>query len=168
MLRRLYFLLPNAALTQKVIDELHQLGVQTRRIHAMSHEGMSMPFLPQATENQKNDEARFIEDSLWKANIAFFFIAFAVLIYSVILGAVFYSLVCLSVMIVTFIFGDFFVLNIPHIHLSEFKHAINHNEILLTVDVPKFRMHEIEDSIHRHNPAAIEGGSSWSMQYMGL
>ena len=168
MFRRLYFLLPNAALTQAVIDELYQLGVKTKHIHNMSHEGMPMPFLPKATEKQKHDGIHNIENFLWMTNIALFFIAFAVLIYSVMTGEVFISLVCLAVMVVAFISGDFFALYIPHIHLSEFKHAISHNEILLMVDIPKSQVLKIESCVHRHHPAAIEGGSSWGLQFMGL
>ena len=168
MFRRLYFLLPNAALTQKVIDELHQLKIPTRHIHTMSHEGMSMPFLPQATDKQKHDDIFLIENILWISNIVLFFIAFVVFIYSVVTAATFYGFISLAVMLVTFVSGDIFVLKIPHIHLNEFQHAINHNEILLTVDVPKARLLEIENHVHRRNPAVIEGGSSWSFQYMGL
>jgi hypothetical protein len=168
MFRRLYFLFPNAALTQAAVDELYQLGIKPRRIHAMSHEGMSMPFLLQATDKQKHDDVHHIEDFLWLTNIILFFVAFAVFIYSAAAGELFFTIVCLSIMLVTFIAGDFFALYIPHIHLSEFKHAINHNEILLMVDMPKSQVLKIESCIHRHHPAAIEGGSSWSLQYMGL
>ena len=168
MFRRLYFLLPNAELAQRVINELHPLGVLNRDIHAVSHEGMPMPFLPVATENQIEDKAHLIEDVLWKANLLLFFVALVAFIYSVSSGFWFYSGICLLVMLVAFIAGDLFALNIPHIKMNEFQHAIKHNEILLMVDVPKSRVAEIEDRIHRHHPAAYEGGSSWSLQIMGL
>jgi len=168
MFRRLYFLLPNAELTQRVINELHPLGIPQRNIHTLSHEGMPMPSLPRATKEQIHDDVHLIEDILWKANLALFFVALAVFVFSVLTGSLFFSMICLAVMVVTFITGDFFALYIPHINLNEFKHAINHNEILLMIDVPKKRVAEIEDCIHRHHPAAIEGGSSWSFQFMGL
>ena len=168
MFRRLYFLLPNAELSQKVIDELYLLGVRKRKIHAVSHEGMSMPFLPRATKEQIHDDAHLLEDILWRANLLLFFVALVVFIYSALFGILFYALISLSIMLVSFLSGDFFAMYVPHIQMNEFKHAINHNEILLMVDVPKKRIAEIEDCIHRHHPAAIEGGSSWSLQLMGL
>ena len=127
-----------------------------------------MPFLPKATKEQIHDNAHLIEDVLWKANLTLFFVALAVFVYSVLTGSMFYAVTCLAVMTVSFISGDFFAMYIPHIKLNEFKHAIKHNEILLMVDIPKKRVAEIEDCIHRHHPAAIEGGSSWSLHFMGL
>ena len=168
MFRRLYFLLPSVNLSQQVVNELHALGIQDRYIHALSHQGMPMQFLPVATEEHKKDLAQHVENFIWKANIILFFVSMATLIYSVVAGSLLYSIISLSIMLMSFIAGDFYARYIPHAHISDFKNAIQHNEILIMVDVPKYRVAEIENCVHKHHPAAIEGGSSLSLQYIGL
>lgn len=168
MFRRMYYLLPNADLTQKVVADLYNLGVKRRHIHALSNGHEPVSFLAEASPYQKQDSIHLLEDFLWRANIALFFVALVIAVYCLIEGLLFLSFISLSVSILTFFMGDFFVLNVPHVHQSEFQHAINHNEILLMVDIKKSKVAEIEDCIHRRHPALIEGGSCWSLQFMGL
>lgn len=164
MFRRLNFLLPNAQLAQKVVSELSMLGVKEKNIHTYAEHSLPTGSLNLATENQVNDEAQLIEDIFWKGNLSLFFIFLIISVITLGTQQYFLSLMSFGVMILSFMAGNFFVKHIPHTHLSEFKHAVNHNELLMMIDVPDEKAGFIENTIHRHHPSAVEGGSSWTLK----
>ncbi len=168
MFRRLNFLLPNAKLAQKVVNELLQLGVKDKNIHTYAEHNLPIDSLNPATKNQAHDEAQKIENIFWSGNLFLFFIFLAVFVIALISGEYILSLLALGVMVLTFSVGDFFSRHIPRTHLNNFKHALSHNELLLMVDVPNEKAGMIEDRIHRHHPAAFEGGSSWAFKNIDL
>ena len=71
-------------------------------------------------------------------------------------------------MAITFILGDTFALLVPKVHLSEFEHALNHGEVLLMINTSKKHSENIENIISRNHPAAIAGGSCWSINTFGI
>ena len=164
MFRRLNFLLPNAILAQKVVSELSKLGVKDKNIHTYAEHNLSTGSLNLATDNQVNNEAQLIEDIFWKGNLTLFFIFLVISIIALNTQQYFLLLMSVGVMILSFAAGNFFVKHIPHTHLGEFKHAVNHNELLMMIDVPDVKARFIENTIHRHHPSAIEGGSSWTLK----
>jgi len=167
MLRRLFFLFPDEIHAQHVVDELVNNDIPTRRIHAISH-GVELKTLPEATERQKRDTAFRVEWVLWNANLLIFSFAFIALLSALLSGDIYWSAIALSVMAVTFILGEQFVVYIPDTHLTEFTDAMSHGEILLMVDVPKHRVAEIERLVHHHHPEACVGGVSWSIDAFGI
>jgi len=168
MFRRLNFLLPNAQLAQKVVNELSSLGVKSRYIHAYAKQNFPIASLNPATENQVNDEAREIEKIFWNGNLFIFFLFLFVLIVALSTQQFMLALLSLAAMIISFAAGNFFAQHIPHTHFNEFKQALNHNELLLMVDVPDEKVSYIENNIHRHHPAAIECGSSWTLKSVDI
>ena len=68
MFRRLNFLLPNAQLAQKVVNELLNLGVSYKNIHTYTEHNLPTAALNPATRNQIDDEAQQIEKIFWKGN----------------------------------------------------------------------------------------------------
>ena len=168
MFRRLNFLLPNAQLAQKVVNELSSLGVKNRYIHAYAKQNFPAASLNPATVNQINDEAREIEKIFWNGNLFMFFLFFIILIVAITNQQYMLALLSLAVMILNFAAGNFFAKHIPHTHISEFKEALNHNELLLMVDVPDEKVGYIENKIHRHHPAAIEAGTSWTLKSVDI
>ena len=167
MLRRLFFLFPDEAHAQRVVNHLTFLGISERNIHAIAH-GVELKTLPRATERQKNDTAFRLESFLWRANLFLFVIALLALIVSLVLTAFYWSLGALFVMVITFFAGEHFVVNVPDVHLSEFNDALSHGEILLMVDVPVGRVAEIEKTVHNHHPEAVVGGVGWTVDAFGI
>ena len=53
MLRRLFFLFPDEPHAQRTVDQLVNLGVPRRCIHAIAR-NIELKTLPQATQRQKN------------------------------------------------------------------------------------------------------------------
>ena len=160
MLRRLFFLFPDTEHAQRVVDALVERDVQMRRIHAIA-KGVSLGTLPEATERQKKDTKFRLEWFIWNTNLMLFIIAVTVFIASL-------GLLSLFVMLLTFIMGEQFAVKVPDVQLTEFTDALAHGEVLLMVDVPVYRVAEIEGYVHHHHPEAAIGGVSWTIDSLGI
>lgn len=167
MLRRLFFLFPDEAHAQRVVDELINNDIPKHRIHAIAR-GIELNTLPEATERQKRDTAFRLEKILWNANLSIFALAFVLLFAALVAGEFLWAAAAVAVMLASFIAGEWFVVYLPDVHLSEFTDALSHGEILLMIDVPKKRVDEIERFVHHHHPEAFVGGVSWSVDAFGL
>ena len=114
------------------------------------------------------DIAQQIENFVWNSNLALFFVALISFILFLFLEINLAAITSIIIMAITFIMGDIFALFVPRIHLDEFEHALNHGEVLLMIDTLKKNSAEIEDKITRYHPAAIAGGSCWTINAMGI
>ena len=167
MFLRLYFLLPDENTAQKVVDDLNQTGIDFRNLHAhVKH--VSSDQLPAATRWQKMDLAQSLENVIWHSDLIIFFIALIVFLAVLVMGSLYWSLAALALMLVTFLTGNWFAEFMPKVHLREFEHALSHGEVLLMVDVPRQKVAEVEDQVRHHHPAAIPGGSSWTIHSLGI
>jgi len=167
MLRRLFSLFPDEPHAQRVVNQLVSLDIPKRRIHAIAR-GVELKTLPQATQRQKKDTAFRIERFLWSANLAVFTLALVALVIALVAVEFNWAMISLSIMAVTFIAGEQFVVHVPSVHLTEFTDALSHGEVLLMIDIPSNRVVEIEDFVHHKYPEAAVGGVSWSMEAFGL
>ena len=167
MLRRLFFLFPDEAHAQRVVEELINNDIPEHRIHAIAR-GIELNTLPEATERQKRDTAFRLEKILWNANLSIFALSFVMLFATLIAGEFLWAVAAVAVMLASFIAGEWFVVYLPDVHLSEFTDALSHGEILLMIDVPKKRVDEIERFVHHHHLEAFVGGVSWSVDAFGL
>lgn len=80
MFRRLYFLLPNATLTQKIADELIGLSVNSNKIHTYAEHNLSTESLNLTTKNQSFNETREVEVYFGKATYyCFYFLCIGLL-----------------------------------------------------------------------------------------
>ena len=166
MLRRLFFLFPDEKHAQRVVDQLVNNKIPKRRIYAITHNKFTT--LPKATERQKRDSAFRLESFIWNMNLVIFAIALIMLVVSLATGEIIWSAVAFSVMLVTFIAGEQFIVHVPNVHLTEFTDALSHGDILLMVDVPKNRVAEIEHFVHHRYPEAVVGGVGWSIDAFGI
>lgn len=162
MLRRLFFLFPDTGHAQRVVDELIDRGVLKRRIHAIA-KGVDLGSLPEATGRQKKDVKFRLEWFIWSTNLVLFMLAMIVFIASLVLGSVIFAALSLFVMLLTFIEGEQFAVKVPDVQLTEFTDALAHGEVLLMVDVPVYRVAEIEGFVRHHHPEAAIGGVSWTL-----
>jgi hypothetical protein len=167
MLRRLFFLFPDEKHAQSTVDQLINLNIAERHMHAITR-GVKLNSLPEATDRQKKDTAFRIEQFLWKANLLLFAVALLIMIASLSAAEWFWSGFALATMLISFFAGQQFVARIPDVHLTEFTDALSHGEILLMVDVPLYRVAEIENVVHKQHPEATVGGASWTMDAFGI
>ena len=167
MLRRLFFLFPDEPHAQRAVNQLVNLDIPKRRIHAIAR-NVELKTLPQATQRQKNDTTFRIERFLWSSNLVVFLLALIALVVALVAGEFIWSMISLAIMAVTFIAGEQFAVRVPDVHLTEFTDALSHGEILLMIDVPSNRVAYIEEFIHHNYLEAAVGGVSWSVESFGL
>lgn len=169
MKRRLYFLLPDTGHTQSVVNDLKVFGINIDAIHTLAKPGVDLSGLPVATNRQRTDSGARLETILWDGNLAIFCIALLLLITLAFIGfSWFWLLIPVAVMLVTFVTGVVFTSRVPNVHLSEFRDAMRHGEILLTVDVPLWQVERVESLVHKHHPEAVAGGVGWHVDALGI
>ncbi|TNF35492.1 MAG: hypothetical protein EP315_05770 [Gammaproteobacteria bacterium] len=168
MIIRLYFLLPDELMTRTVIDDLVQHGIKHQRIHALRRNRNSPDHQNTNPQWQRLDMAQRIEKLAWNCNLAIFFLALAIMVLALINSQGWLAISSAIVMIACFTLGNFFASHIPRVHLKEFEDALSHGEVLLMVDVDEKQTAQIEELVSRHHPAAIAGGSSWTIHSLGI
>ncbi len=159
--RRLYFLFPDTEHTARVVDELVQQGVARSEMHVVASPGIDTTMLPRMDPTTARQVSGQTEKRYWTANLILFFIALTGFAFFLLVGAMVPAVVSGIVLVTSFLAGFLFVSRVPDVHLDEFTEALKHGEILLIVDVPKKRVAEIEDRVHRLHPEAVVGGVGW-------
>ena len=97
-----------------------------------------------------------------------FVLALFAFIASLVYGSVVLTAVSLLVMVLTFLAGGQFAVNVPDVQLTEFTDALSHGEVLLMVDVPRHQVAEIEGHVHHRHPEAGVGGVGWTMDAFNI
>ncbi len=161
MYRRLYFLFPSPETTHNAVIELMQNDVREKQMHALAREGMDLSGLPPSTEQQRRGLRDWLAHILWDVDLILFGLALVGLLFALFYGSIVGLIIAVVIMVATFLSGAFYTICIPDTTLAEFKEALSHGEVLLLMDVPRRRVAEIEEIIHRHHPSAAAGGSSW-------
>lgn len=168
MYRRLFFLFPSSRQTREVVHELEELGIAERDIHAFAKDEQLLADLPKATKRQKSGADLQLENSLWRLDLILFFIASAGFVIALWNGSIGWAALALAAMAVTFGMGYLFATRIPKVHLTEFRDALKHHEILLSVDVPPRQVAAVERLVHAKHPEAVDGGVGWSLHRFDL
>lgn len=162
MLRRLYWLFPSCPPAERAVRELKQLGVSRKRIHTLGPAGLDLGNLPPATLRQRSDLGAKIEHLIWNLNLSLFFLALGVALIALWQGSWSWAVGCGLFMLGSVFAGNYFASRIPKTHLDQQADALRHNEILLMVDVPVWRIAEVENAIKRHHPELYGGGVGWT------
>jgi hypothetical protein len=168
MKRRLYFLFPYPLQVRRVVQELNDAGIDSKHMHTVARDESLLEGLPKATVRQCCDIVWRLEWISWNTNLLIFLVALLGLLVSLAYDAMGGVIACAIVMVVTFALGEWFTSHIPSVHLTEFTDALSHREILLMVDVPVWRVREIEEFIHKHHPEAAIGGVGWTIERLGI
>jgi hypothetical protein len=163
MTRRLYFLLPDTGHARTVVNDLQEYGVAREAMHTLARPGINLAGLPDADSRQGKDSDARMETLLWDGNLVLFVVALVLLLVMVYRQLDWYwLLVPGAIMLATLLLGVAFTSRIPNVHLAEFQDAMHHREILLMVDVPVWRVANVESRVHRHHPEAVtSGGGGW-------
>lgn len=167
MYKRLYFLFPDARHTQTVVDELVEFDISLDHMHAMAKRGVDLGNLPRASLRQRRDMAHKIEYAIWQINLAVFAFASILFLYFLFSQAYTQTLLMLIIMAITFMAGYIWA-HVPDTPIQEFRHEMAHNEILLMIDAPGTRTHEVGEKVHRNHPEALAGGTTWMIDAFGL
>ena len=169
MKRRLYFLIPDTGHARAVVNDVEGTGIKTAAMHVLAKPGIDLNGLPLATGRQRMDAGARLETILWDGNLAIYFLALFALIAMFYMRIDWYWLLLpAAVMVVTFVMGIVFTSQVPNVHLSEFRDAIHHGEILLMIDVPLWQVNRVETLIHTHHPEATAGGVGWHIDALRI
>jgi hypothetical protein len=167
MYRRVYFLSPNVGHAQSVVAELERADVERMQIHTIAREDVDISSLPPATKEQKGDKVWLVDRLFWAGDLFVFAMALLALIVTISWGTYLWAALAFGVMLTSFILGEIFATKVPHVHLSEVKGALARGEILLMVDIPKQRVHEINKMISQHHPEIDRGVVGWTIEALG-
>lgn len=168
MLRRLFYLFPAKSQVQAVVNELEKENIDYARMHTLAKDGVDLEGLPPATASQSSDFGAKLESWVWRLNLFIFFFVLALTLLAAFSKA--WSLVLLGLFVAAtnVLLGNHLASKIPRVHLDQFRGALNHGEILLMVDVPRWRVREIEQVITRHHPEADSGGVGWTIEALHI
>jgi hypothetical protein len=168
ILRRIYMLVPTRHQAKQVVQDLMISRVNRQHIHAVAKPGMNIEGLPEATVRQRSGFVAKIESWFWDLNLMLFFAAFVVLFFSFWALEWFLMSVGLMVVVVTVVLGYYFAGQVHQAHIDDFEVPLGHGEILLLVDVPHWRVSEVERSIRQLHPEVELGGVGWGLDALGI
>lgn len=163
MKRRLYFLLPDADIAEKVEDELLLARISEAQIHflAKNEDKLISKKLHIASILQKSDLIHGWQVGLISGGVT-----------GVILGTILYqipefagffgqALITVCALIGAFLgtwFSGLIAISAPNTQLKRFEPALDRGEVLLMVDVAKDKVDEITQLITSHHSGAVNHG----------
>ncbi len=154
-MRRVYFLVPNIAITHKIVAELQAAGIDDHHIHILAKRDTPLEGLPEAGVSIKTDFLPAVERGLALGGttglvaglIGLRFAGFAIaggpLLGIIMAGATIGSLM-----------SGLMGMNSGNTRLKQFEEAIEQGELLVLVDIPRERIETIRKLVIRHHPEA--------------
>ncbi|WP_031438386.1 glycine zipper family protein [Methylobacter tundripaludum] len=154
-MRRIYFLVPNIAITHKIVEELQAEGIEDRHIHILAKRDTPLEGLPEAGISIKTDFLPAVErgvalggsTGLLAGLIGLRFAGFAIaggpLLGIIMAGATIGSLM-----------GGLAGMNSGNSRLRQFEEAIERGELLVLIDIPRDRIEAIRKLVIKHHPEA--------------
>jgi hypothetical protein len=161
MRRRLYFVLPNLGSAIRTGNDLLLARIEDRYMHFLAKRGMSLGELHEANYFQKSD----LRHSMQIGFILGGCVGFLVGIYIYMTPPEGANLQLVTILIATVVgalFGawasSMIGISTPNTALKRFEAEIGEGRVLLMVDVPKGRVEEIQELVHRSHPEASDHG----------
>ena len=161
MRRRLYFVLPDLGSAIQTANDLLLARVEDRHMHFLAKRGMSLGQLHEADFFQKSD----LRHSMQVGFILGGCLGFLVGIYIYLTPPEGANLQLVTILIATVVgalFGawtsSMIGISTPNTALKRFEAEIGEGRVLLMVDVPKDRVEELQELVHRSHPEASDHG----------
>jgi hypothetical protein len=158
-MRRIYFLVPNIAITHKIVNELRSEGIEDRHIHILAKRDTPLDDMPEAGVSVKTDFIPALErgvalggtTGLLAGLVGLRFAGFAMaggpLLSIIMAGATIGSLM-----------GGLVGMNSGNSRLKRFEQAIEEGELLVLLDIPRDQIETITRLIIKHHPEATFEG----------
>jgi hypothetical protein len=160
-MRRIYFLLPNIETARKVVDDLLLARIEERHIHILARRDTPLEELPEAGITHKTDFIPAVERGLalgGATGVLAGLVAVAFPPAGLVLGGGAVLATGLTGAGVGALMSGLYGMNVGNSRLKEFEDAIENGALLMLVDVPRRRVHEISERIREHHPdAEVEG-----------
>jgi hypothetical protein len=158
-MRRIYFLVPNIAITHKIVDELRSIGIEDHHIHILAKRDTPLADIPEAGLTIKTDFIPALErgialggtTGLLAGLVGLRFAGFA-MAGGPILGIIFAAATIASLT------GGLVGMNSGNSRLKKFEQAIEQGDLLVLLDIPKDQIETIRKLVTKHHPgASFEG-----------
>ncbi|GAB3257912.1 DUF1269 domain-containing protein [Chitinimonas naiadis] len=162
MRKRLYYLLPDLSSARRTMNDLLLARIDERHVHFVARDGTDLTGLHEANLLQTSDIVHGAQSGLVIGGVsglaASLVATFAVMSGSGLpLGAVVLGSTLASALIGAWA-SSMVACSIPNSRLKQFQSAIEAGQLLLMVDVPRWRVEEVEKLIQRLDPEAhLEG-----------
>jgi hypothetical protein len=154
-MRRLYFLLPDLAVTHTVVDELLLARVEERHIHIIAKDGTPLRDLPEAGLVQKSDFVPAMERGIAMGGATGLIAGLAALAFpGVVIGGGALLAMGLAGAGMGAWLGGMIGMDVENTHIRKFEEAIRTGQILVLVDVPRDRVESIQTLIKKHHADA--------------
>ena len=153
-MRRIYFLVPDVAVTRLVVDALLLARIEERHIHVIAKHGTPMKDLPEANLFQKSDFIPAVERGLaigGSTGILAGLVAISLPASATMLAGGILLISTLSGAGIGAWAGSMIGVSTNNTRIKQFEEAIEAGQLLL-VDVPKNRVDEIEKCVKQHLP----------------
>lgn len=160
-MRRIYFLVPDIAITKRIVDELLLARIEERHIHVVAKRGTELEDLPEANLLQRTDFIPAVERGLALGGSAGALAGLVALALppasTVIAGGVLLASALAGAGVGAWA-GGLIGVSTASSRIKQFEAAIEASQLLVLADVPKGRIKDIEARIKAHLPTVeIEG-----------
>lgn len=160
-MRRIYFLVPDIAVTKRVVDDLVLARIDEKHIHVIAKRNTPLEDLPEATLLQKSDFVPAVEQGLAVGGSTGMLAGLIAIMLppasTVIAGGILLATTVVGASVGAWVSG-MVGMSIGNRRIKEFEDAVEAGKFLVLVDVPTSRLEEIEERIKQHIPQAeIEG-----------
>lgn len=160
-MKRIYFLVPDIATTEKIVDDLLLARIEEKHIHVLAKRGTQLEDLPEATLLQKTDFVPAVEQGLAVGGSTGLLAGLVAITLPasapVVAGGVLLATTLAGAGIGAWVSG-MVGMSAGNRRVKEFADAIEAGELLVMADVPAERVDEIEACIKNHLPEVeIEG-----------
>ncbi|MCP5291385.1 MAG: DUF1269 domain-containing protein [Nitrosomonas sp.] len=154
-MRRIYFLVPNIAVTHKIVDELLLAKIEEKHIHVIAKRGTPLENLPEANLLQKSDFIPAVEQGLALGGATGLLAGLVAIALppasTVVAGGILLGSGLAGAGIGAWLSG-MVGMSIGNRRTKEFEEAIEAGEFLVLADVSPERVNEIEALIRKHIP----------------
>ena len=155
MMRRIYFLVPDIAITKRIVDELLLARIEERHIHVVAKRGTELEDLPEANLLQRTDFIPAVERGLALGGSAGALAGLVALALppasTVIAGGVLLASALAGAGVGAWA-GGLIGVSTASSRIKQFEAAIEAGQLLVLADVQKSRVEEIEARIKAHLP----------------
>ncbi len=166
MLRRIYYMLPNVPAARALLDELLLARIEERRMHFMAKEGSLPSDMPDANFLQKTDIVHGAQLGLMIGGGTGMIIGTLLVMFPPD-GLTVQTMAILLAGLGGALFGAWAsgmnAAAVPNSRLKVFADRIERGEVLLILDLPVWKVQEIEDLIAARHPEIRFGGQEPSM-----
>jgi hypothetical protein len=162
-MRRLYFLVPSVESASQIVNELLLARIEARHIHILGrdHHALEEADLPEASLLQESDFVPALERGLAVGGATGLLAGLAAVTFppaGLVLGGGAILGISLAGAGVGAWLSSMIGISAPNSRLTAFQGAVDAGQFLMMVDVPKSRVEEILELVHRHHPEAeVEG-----------